>query len=304
MSAPDFSRTDIIAADFGRSGQRDDDRGWIGGPVVTSHGRLGLPGFRLAAAIVALWLGLLVLLPLSALVLRPWESGWGGAWAAMTSPRALASLRLSFGTALVAAAIDVPVGVLIAWVLTRYRFPGRALWDAVVDLPFALPTAVAGIALATLYADTGWIGAPLAALGIEVAFGVPGIVVAWVVAGLPFVVRSVQPVLMDLPPEIEEAAATLGARRGQVVRRVLLPMLLPAIITGFGLAFARAVGEYGSVIFIAGNVPLISEIAPLVIITRLEQFDYAGAAAVGLAMLLGSAAILALTGALQRRLAR
>jgi sulfate transport system permease protein len=267
-----------------------------------AKGRAGLPGFGISAAVATLWVVPLVLLPICALVLRPWELGLSGVWAVTTDGRVLASLRLSFGAALLAALFDVPAGLLIGWVLVRYRFPGRSLWDAVVDLPFALPTAVAGIALTTLYADNGWLGAPLTALGVRVDFTRLGILVALAFCGLPFVVRTVQPVLMDLPAEVEEVAATLGASRVATILRVVLPALAPALITGFGLAFARAVGEYGSVVFIAGNVPLSTEIAPLVIITRLEQYDYAGAAAVGLAMLVGSALILAGLNALQRRL--
>jgi sulfate/thiosulfate transport system permease protein len=265
--------------------------------------RVGLPGFAPSATMTVLWVAPLVLLPLCALILRPWEAGLSHIVAVITEPRVLASLRLSFGAALVASLVDVPIGLLIAWVLVRYRFPLRTLWDAVVDLPFALPTAVAGIALTTLYADTGWLGAPLAAVGVQVDFALPGILVALAFCGLPFVVRSIQPVLMDLPVEIEEAAATLGATRAQTVWLTMLPALAPALVTGFGLAFARAVGEYGSVVFIAGNVPLSTEIAPLVIITRLEQYDYAGAAAVGLVMLLGAAVVLGLLNLLQRRLA-
>ncbi len=263
--------------------------------------RTALPGFRPALAITLPWLSLLILLPLAALVLRPWELGPLGIWHSITEPRALAALRLSFGAALAAALLDIPLGVLIAWVLTRYRFPGWRLADAVVDLPFALPTAVAGIALTALYAPNGWLGRPLAALGVQVAFGVPGILVALVFVGLPFVVRTLQPVMMDLPAEVEEVAATLGATRAQVLRLVVLPALLPALLTGVALAFARAVGEYGSVIFIAGNRPFVSEIAPLVIVSRLEQFDYAGAAALALAMLALSVLIILALNLLQRR---
>jgi sulfate transport system permease protein len=265
-------------------------------------GRAGLPGFGISAAVTMLWIVPLVLLPICALVLRPWEIGLHGVWEVLRGARVLASLRLSFGEALVAALFDVPAGLIIGWVLVRYRFPTRSLWDAVVDLPFALPTSVAGIALTTLYADTGWLGAPLAQLGVQVNFTRLGILVALAFCGLPFVVRSVQPVLMDLPAEVEEAAATLGASRIQTILLVMIPALASALITGFGLAFARAVGEYGSVVFIAGNVPLSTEIAPLVIITRLEQYDYAGAAAIGLAMLVGAGLILALLNVLQRRL--
>ncbi len=263
-----------------------------------------LPGFRTAGAITVAWLGLIVVVPLAALVLRPWELGLAGVWASATSPRVLAALRLSFGSAALAAAINVPLGLLVAWVLVRHPFPGRRLADAAVDLPFALPTAVAGIALATLYAPNGWIGALLAPLGIQVAYQPAGVAVALAFVGLPFVVRTVEPVLRDMAPEAEEAAATLGATRGQAFRRVVLPALAPSLLTGFALAFARGAGEYGSVIFLAGNVPMLSEIAPLLIVARLEAYDDAGAAAVGLAMLLVSLATLLLLALAQRRLGR
>jgi sulfate transport system permease protein len=263
--------------------------------------RRALPGLPIALGISLPWLTLLVLLPLAALALRPWEIGPLGVWRAIVEPRALAALRLSFGAAIAAAAIDIPLGLLIAWVLTRYRFAGWRLADAVVDLPFALPTAVAGIALTALYAPNGWLGAPLARLGVRIAFGVPGILVALVFVGLPFIVRSLQPVLMELPADVEEVAVTLGATRRQVLLRVVLPALYPALLTGVALAFARAVGEYGSVIFIAGNLPYVSEIAPLVIVGRLEQFNYAGAAALALAMLLLSVLIIFSLNLLQRR---
>lgn len=244
-----------------------------------------LPGFGLSLGVTLVWLGGLVLLPLLALLLRPLELGPLGLWHSVTEPRVLAALRLSFLGALAASAVNVPLGLLIAWVLVRYRFPGRRLLDGMVDLPFALPTAVAGLALTALYAPNGWLGAPLAALGIQVAYTPLGVALAMGFVGLPFVVRTVEPVLRDLPPEAEEAAATLGASRGQTLWRVVLPALAPALLAGFAMASARAIGEYGSVIFIAGNTPMWSEIAPLLIVTRLEQFDYAGAAAVGLAML-------------------
>ncbi len=264
--------------------------------------RSALPGLGLALGVTGLWLGLIVLLPLSALVLRPWELGLAGVWASVTEPRVLAALRLSFGAALGAALVDLPLGLLIAWVVVRYRFPGRRILDAAVDLPFALPTAVAGLALTALYAPNGWLGAPLAAMGVQVAFTPLGVAVALAFVGLPFVVRMVEPVLRDLGPEAEEAAATLGATRWQAWRHVVLPALAPALAAGVALAFARAVGEYGSVIFIAGNRPMESEIAPLLIVARLEQYDYAGAAALGLAMLLLSFLFLLLFGLLQRRL--
>jgi sulfate transport system permease protein len=244
-----------------------------------------LPGFGPAMGFTLAYLSLLVLIPLTALIARPWEHGLAGVLHTVTEPRVLAALRLSFGTALGAAALNAVTGVIVAWALTRYRFPGRRLLDAAVDLPFALPTAVAGIALAAIYAPNGWVGGLLAPLGIKVAYTPLGVFIALVAVGLPFVVRSVQPVLHDLDAEIEEAAETLGASAIQRATGVILPALAPAVVTGFSLAFARAVGEYGSVIFIAGNMPMKSEIAPLLIIIKLEQFDYAGAATVGLAML-------------------
>jgi sulfate transport system permease protein len=238
------------------------------------------------------------------LALRPWSLGPAGVIATLQGPRVLAALRLSFGAALGAAAIAVPLGLLIAWVLVRGRFPGRRLADALVDLPFALPTAVAGIALTALYAPNGWIGALLAPLGVDVAYALPGIVLALLFVGLPYVVRCLQPVLMDLPADVEEAAATLGARPRQILRHVVLPAVLPALLTGFAMAFARAVGEYGSVIFIAGNMPGRTEIAPLLIVIRLEQFDYAGAAVLALAMLVLSFTMLAAVNLLQHSLLR
>jgi sulfate transport system permease protein len=223
--------------------------------------------------------------------------GLDGFWAAISTPRVLASLRLSFGMALLAAAIDSVFGFIIAWVLVRYRFPGKRLLDAVIDLPFALPTAVAGIALSTLYAPNGWIGSALAEYGIRIAYTPWGVLVAMTFIGLPFTVRTLQPVLSELGLDVEEAAATLGATRLQTILRVVLPMLLPALLTGAAMAFARGVGEYGSIIFIAGNIPAVSEIAPLLIVTKLEQFDYAGAAAIGAVMLAASfVMLLALNG--------
>lgn len=258
-----------------------------------------IPGLGLSLGITLAWVSLLVLLPLAALTARPWEHGPAWLWHSLTQPRALAALRLSFGTALVAALFCTLAGLLLAWVLARVRPPGWRILDALIDLPFALPTAVAGITLTTLYSRTGWIGAPLAKAGIKVAYTPVGIMIALVFVGLPFVVRSTLPVLHDLPRELEEAAQTLGARPGQIARRVLLPAILPALLTGFGLAFARGVGEYGSVIFIAGNKPMRSEIAPLLVVIRLQQYDYAGAAAIGLLMLLAAAAILVLISLLR-----
>ncbi|HWX47319.1 MAG TPA: sulfate ABC transporter permease subunit CysT [Roseomonas sp.] len=262
--------------------------------------RSALPGFGLALGVTLFWLSAFVLVPLAALALRPWEHGLASAWASVTEPRVLAALRLSFGAALAAAAVNLPLGLLLAWALNRYDFPGRRLADAMVDLPFALPTAVAGVALTALYAPNGWLGAPLAgAFGWRIAYTPAGVMVALVFVGLPFIVRTVEPVLRDLPVEAEEAAATLGATRLQTLRRVVLPALAPALLTGFGLAFARAVGEYGSVIFIAGNLPMVSEIAPLLIVIRLEEFNYAGAAAIGLTMLAFAFVILLLVNRLQ-----
>jgi sulfate transport system permease protein len=256
-----------------------------------------LPGFSLSVGFTLFYLTSLVLIPLLALVLRPASLGLDGFWAAISTPRVLASLRLSFGMALAAAVIDSLFGFIIAWVLVRYRFPGKALLDAVIDLPFALPTAVAGIALSTLYAPNGWIGSLLIGHGIKIAYTPWGVLVAMIFIGLPFTVRTLQPVLSELGLEIEEAAATLGATRLQTIARVVIPMLLPAILTGAAMAFARGAGEYGSIIFIAGNIPGISEIAPLLIVTKLEQYDYAGAAAIGVVMLAASfVMLLALNG--------
>ncbi len=245
------------------------------------------------------YLGLVVLFPLTVLALRASAIGFGGAARIAADPRILSAFRVSFGTALLAAALDTVFGVVVAWVLTRYRFPGRRLLDAAVDLPFALPTAVAGIALASLYGPNGWLGAPLLRLGVKVAYTPLGILVALLFVGLPFVVRSVQPLVAELDREVEEASATLGAGRLRTLLRVVLPALAPAILTGFALTFARAVGEYGSVIFIAGNVPYVSEIVPLVIIQRLEEYDYTGATAVATLMLATSFAILLLVNLAQ-----
>ncbi|MBB5695669.1 sulfate ABC transporter permease subunit CysT [Muricoccus pecuniae] len=258
-----------------------------------------LPGFGLSLGVTLAWLSLIVLVPLSALALRPWELGVSGVIRALSDARVLAALRLSFGSALLSALANLPLGLLVAWVLVRMRFPGRRLLDAMVDLPFALPTAVAGLALTALFAPNGWLGAPLKEIGVAVAYTPFGVFVAMMFVGLPFAVRTVEPVLRDLGTEAEEAAATLGAGRAQALVRVVLPALAPALLTGFGLAFARAVGEYGSVIFIAGNRPMVSEIAPLLIVQRLEAFDYAGAAAIGLAMLAVSFLALLLLGLVQ-----
>lgn len=259
-----------------------------------------IPGFGLTLGLTLLYLGLIVLLPLAALIIRSAGMGWDGFVAAAFTPRALASYRLSFGTALIAAAIDAVIGLIIAWVLVRYSFPGKRLVDAAVDLPFALPTAVAGIALASIYAENGWIGGPLTELGLKVAFTPAGIVVALMFQGLPFVVRTVEPVLQDIDVEVEEASASLGAGRLQTFLRVILPAIMPAVLTGFALAFARGLGEYGSVIFIAGNLPMVSEIAPLLIIIKLEQFDYVGATAIATVVLVAGFFMLLVINWLQR----
>jgi len=244
-----------------------------------------IPGFGLAFGYTLLYLGLIVLLPLAALVVRASSLGLAGFWNALADARVLAALKVSFGLSFAAALVDAVFGLLAAWVLTRYRFPGRKLLDAAVDLPFALPTAVAGIALAALYAPNGWIGGLLAPLGLKIAFTPLGIFVALVFVGLPFAVRTVQPLIAEIDREIEEAAATLGASRTRAVWTALLPPLVPATLTGFALAFARAVGEYGSVVFIAGNTPYVSEIAPLLIIIKLEEYNYAGATVIAAIML-------------------
>jgi sulfate/thiosulfate transport system permease protein len=253
--------------------------------VIRWRRQSALPGFGLALGFTLAYLGLIVLIPLSTIFARSAGLGWGSFWETVTAPRVVASYRLSFVASLIGAVVNSVFGVLAAWVLTRYRFPGRRLMDALVDLPFALPTAVAGIALTTLYAPNGWVGSRLAPLGIQVAYAPLGVMLALTFIGLPFVVRTVQPVLQDLEVEVEEAAASLGASRGQIFWRVILPMLGPAILTGFALSFARAIGEYGSVVFISGNMPFRTEIAPLLIMTKLEQFDYAGATAIAVVML-------------------
>ena len=258
-----------------------------------------LPGFNLALGFTLLYLSLIVLIPLSALFVKSATLGWGGFWHVVTGDRVLASLRVTFFASFAAAVINAFFGLVVAWVLVRYTFPGKRIVDALVDLPFALPTAVAGIVLATLYAPNGWLGQYFAAHGIKVAYTPMGIVVALTFIGLPFVVRTVQPVLADVEAEVEEAAASLGAGRWDVFRRVIFPAIYPALLTGFALAFARAIGEYGSVIFIAGNMPFISEITPLLIVAKLEQYDYAGATAIAVAMLLLSFALLLAINILQ-----
>ena len=244
-----------------------------------------LPGFDLALGVSLLYLGFIVLVPLSAAFLKTFTMTWPAFWGAVSSPRVLASYRLTFGASLAAALLNAFFGLIVAWVLVRYDFPFKRVVDALVDLPFALPTAVAGIALTALYAANGWIGRFLEPIGIKVSYTPLGVFVALTFIGLPFVVRTVQPVLEDFQKELEEAAATLGATRAQAFTRVILPVLMPALLTGFVLAFARALGEYGSVIFIAGNMPMVSEITPLLIITKLEQYDYAGATAIAVGML-------------------
>jgi sulfate transport system permease protein len=270
-------------------------------PPLRRGGRsFRLPGFGLSLGITILWLSLIVLIPLSAVFVKSFSQGWGAFWAAAGSPRALAAYRLSFGAAALAAAINCVFGLLVAWVLVRYRFPGRRLLTALIDLPFALPTAVAGIALTALYANTGPIGRLLEPAGLPIAYHPSGVVVALIFIGLPFVVRTVEPVLSEVSSETEEAALTLGASRLQTFFRVILPAIAPALATGFALAFARGAGEYGSVIFIAGNMPFKSEIAPLLIVTQLEEYNYAGAAAIACVMLLISFAMLLLLNILQR----
>lgn len=259
-----------------------------------------MPGFGLSLGITLFALSTIVLVPLSAVILKSAGLGWDGFWNAVTGPRAIAAFRVSFLTSFWAAAFDVVAGLLVAWVLVRYRFPGRRFFDSIVDLPFALPTAVAGIALTAIYSKNGMLGSHLYAWGIQSAFSPLGIGIALAFIGLPFVVRSVQPVLADLEPEIEEASATLGAARWTTIRRIILPELMPAVLTGFTMAFARALGEYGSVVFISGNMPMKTEILPLLIITQLEQYQYAHATALGTAMLVLSFGFLFVINQLQR----
>ena len=273
-------------------------------PAVLQAGRLkpprsAIPGFGLTLGFTLFYLSLIVLIPLAGVFFKSAGLGWSQLWHVISSPRVLASLKLSFGAALIAASINAVFGTLVAWVFVRYRFPGKRIFDAMIDLPFALPTAVAGIALTALYSSNGWIGQFLEPLGIKVAYTPLGVVVAMTFIGLPFVVRTLQPVLEEAEKELEEAAATLGAGRWQTIIRVVLPAVAPALLTGFALALARAVGEYGSVIFIAGNLPMVSEITPLLIIIKLEEFDYAGATAVAAAMLVISFSLLLLINGLQ-----
>jgi sulfate transport system permease protein len=258
-----------------------------------------LPGFRLTLGYTLFYLALIVLIPLSALIFKTFTLTLGQFWAAVSSPRVVASYQLTFGASLIAALVNGVLGLLVAWVLVRYPFPGKKIVDALVDLPFALPTAVAGISLTALLAGNGWVGQYLEPLGIKLAFNRNGIVIALIFIGLPFVVRTVQPVLEDVERELEEAATCLGATRWQTFTRVILPSIAPALLTGFAMAFARAIGEYGSVIFIAGNMPMLSEITPLIIIGKLEQYDYAGATAVAVVLLVISFVLLLLINALQ-----
>lgn len=259
-----------------------------------------LPGFGLSMGLTLTWLSVLVLIPLTGLFLKTFELSFDQFVAILSSRRTLNALKISFGLAFFASLVNLVMGMIIVWALVRYRFPGRRIFDAIVDIPFALPTAVAGVALTALFAQKGWLGAPLAELGIKVAFTPLGIFVAMIFIGFPFVVRTVQPVLLDLEPEIEEAAASLGANRWHVITRVILPSLTPAILTGFALAFARAVGEYGSVIFIAGNLPNVSEIAPLLIVIRLSEFRYADATAIAVIMLMVAFLIILAINRIQR----
>ncbi len=258
-----------------------------------------IPGFGVTLGFTLAYLGLIVLIPLSAVIWKTTDLSWLQFWETISEPRVVASLKLSFGAALIAAAINAFFGMILAWALVRYSFPGKKIVDTLVDLPFALPTAVAGIALTAIYAKNGWVGQFLEPLGLKIAFTPIGIMIALIFIGLPFVVRTVQPVLEDLDKEIEEAAASLGANRAQTIFKVVLPIILPALLTGFALAFARAVGEYGSVIFIAGNLPMVSEIAPLMIITKLEQYDYSGATSIAVVMLILSFILLLVVNTLQ-----
>jgi len=266
---------------------------------MISHRRSVLPGFRITLGFTVFYLAVVVLIPLVGLPVRTASLGWEQFWSTVTDPRVVASYRLTLGTAFFAACVNAVFGLLAAWVLVRYSFPGRRIVDALVDLPFALPTAVAGITLTTLYAPKGLLGAPLQEMGIKVAFTPLGIVVSLVFIGLPFVIRTLEPVIEDLSAEVEEAATSLGASRWQLVRRVILPYLYPAWLTGFALAFARAIGEYGSVVFISGNMPMKTEISALLIITKLEQYDYAGATAIAVVMLFLSFVLLLIINALQ-----
>lgn len=258
-----------------------------------------IPGFGVTLGFTLAYLGLIVLIPLSAVIWKTTDLTWLQFWETISEPRVVASLKLSFGASLIAAAVNAFFGMILAWALVRYKFPGKKIVDTLVDLPFALPTAVAGIALTAIYAKNGWLGQFLEPVGLKIAFTPIGIMIALIFIGLPFVVRTVQPVLEDLDKEIEEAAASLGTNRAQTIFKVVLPIIFPALLTGFALAFARAVGEYGSVIFIAGNLPMVSEIAPLMIITKLEQYDYSGATSIAVVMLILSFILLLVVNTLQ-----
>ena len=266
---------------------------------MMSRSKRVLPGFHVTLGYTLLYLFLIVLIPLSALLVKTLGMSWDQFWFAVSSPRVLASYRLTFGASFLAAVVNVIAGLLVAWVLVRYQFPGKKMIDALVDLPFALPTAVAGISLSALLAKNGWVGKWLEPYGIELAFNPNGVVIALIFIGLPFVVRTVQPVLEDAEKDLEEASTCLGANRWQTFSKVILPSIMPALLTGFAMAFARAIGEYGSVIFIAGNMPMVSEITPLIIVAKLEQYDYAGATAVASVMLLFSFSLLLIINALQ-----
>ena len=282
----------------------DGDGARLLGAKPVRRKRVVLPGFGLSLGFTIVYLSLIVLIPLSAAFIKTASLTWPAFWNIVTAPRVLASYRLTFGASFAAALVNVVFGFVVAWVLVRYRFPGRKLVDALVDLPFALPTAVAGIALTALYADNGWVGRWLAKVDIHVAYSPAGVSLAMLFVGLPFVVRTVEPILLDLDPQVEEAAATLGASRRQTMARVILPVLLPPALTGFALAFARGLGEYGSIVFISGNMPMKTEIVPLLIVTKLEQYDYAGATAIALVMLLASFGLLFLINTLQAFLNR
>jgi sulfate transport system permease protein len=272
--------------------------------MAPASSRRVLPGFGLSLGFTLIYLSLIVLIPVSAVLLKSASLSWPQFWGIVTAPRVVASYKLTFGASLLAAAINAVFGLMLAWSLVRYSFPGKRIVDALIDLPFAMPTAVAGIALTAIYANNGWIGQFFEPLGIKIAFTPIGVLIALIFTGLPFAVRTVQPVLEDLDAEFEEAAASLGADRWQTFSRVVFPLLLPAVLTGFALAFARAVGEYGSVIFIAGNMPMVSEITPLIIITKLEQYDYAGATAIATVMLFVSFTLLLIINGLQTWTAR
>jgi sulfate/thiosulfate transport system permease protein len=269
-----------------------------------SKNRSVLPGFRLSLGFTLFYLSLLVLIPLAGIFIKSFELSLAEFWSAVTDPRVLASYRISFSTALWAGLINAVFGLIIAWVLVRYKFPGKKIIDSLIDIPFALPTAVAGIALTTIYSKTGWIGSWLEPLGIKIAYTQAGITIALIFIGLPFVVRTVQPVLQDLESETEDAAAMLGSYRFRTFRKVILPEIMPALLTGFALAFARGIGEYGSVVFISGNMPMKTEIAPLLIMTKLEQYDYAGATAIAAVMLIVSFLLLLVINLLQWRMQR